>query len=67
MTTLDADVREAILEGCAVTLMCEPDGSGWYARIEGCPWSIQGRSAGEVYLNLADLLSAPINEGTGLQ
>jgi len=67
MSDLELEVCEALLEGMAVELIPEPTGDGWYCRVGMLPWSIQGRTAAEVMLKLADLLSKPIPEGRGQQ
>lgn len=67
MTTVESEVREALLEGMAVELIPEPAGTGWYARIGTLSWTVEGDSAAHVFLKLADLLSAPPVVGMGEQ
>lgn len=67
MTTADAEIREALLEGQALELIPEPDGTGWYCRIGLLPWTVEGRSSAEVMLRVAEILSTPIPEGKARQ
>lgn len=58
------EIREAILEGAGIELIPLATG-GWYARIGVLNTTVAGRTAGEVLLNLADIVSTP--PGVGVQ
>lgn len=66
MTHKEREIREAVLEGAGVELI--PDNpSGYYLRIGVLFDTIDGRTAAECFLKLADILSAPFDEGRATQ
>lgn len=67
MTIAEEEIREALLEGMAVELIPEPNGSGWYARIGLLTWTVEGVSAADVLMKLADILTTPVPEGRAEQ
>lgn len=66
-TVVEMEVKEAILEGMAVELIPEPDGTGYYLRVGTLEWTVEGLSAAECFLKVADILSAPVPEGKASQ
>lgn len=55
------DIREAILEGAGVELYPDETTNGWYARVGMTLHRIDGRTAAEVFLKLADILVGDSN------
>jgi hypothetical protein len=58
---MESEIREAILEGAGIELVPQQD--GWIARIGMLDLEVCGRTAAEVLLNLADIVSAPATVG----
>lgn len=66
MTPAELEIRECVMEGMAVELIPDPEG-GYYLRIGILNQTISGVSAAACFLALADILSAPMDEGRGEQ
>lgn len=60
-----AALREALLEGARIELIPCID-FGWYGWIEAVDETIEGRTAAEVFLKIADLLSLHV-DGVAVQ
>lgn len=55
---VETEIREAILEGAGIELIPQDNG-GWHARVGLLDVVVAGRTAGEVLLRLADIVSTP--------